>query len=369
VERLRWLLAAAIAALACHLAVQPTTPIDLALPFLALLVTLLAWASYPPAMIAVPLLIAAELALPDETMRLFAFGAVMAAVVGVAMRGREDLSPLPTAMNLRRGEGTHSFLRSRSAPPAGAPLIAVAAILLLRWIPLHDVLIGRELFLLAVAVAIVLVLGRTPFAIMIAVIAALVTPAVPLRTLAFPLLVLAVATAARTFGMPALRLAWPSTIVVAFAVLFFAWSGVVARAFPYFLNQATAPKERIRVTQALAPSDSVTLDVPQGARSLIISGANVARLRGGAPLGRIEPGGLALRIGDAADWGCLRREQFHASRNPLPRDPAGTIRGYGYNAWLDGAGRVALPAGARQIRVIADAALPPNAALQVEGFE
>lgn len=252
---------------------------------------------------------------------------------------------------------------------ACAPIVTVATILLLRWIPLHGVQLGRELFLLVIAVAIVFVLGRTPFAIAIAVMTALVTPAVPLRTLALPLLVLAIATAARTLGMPELKWTWPSTVIVAFVVLFFAWSGVVARAFPYFLRQVTKPRERVTVTQALAPNESVMLDVPQGARSLVISGANVARLRRGAPLGRIEPGGVALRIGDAADWGYSRREQFYAAHNPLPRDPAGTIRGYGYEAWLDGAGRVALPAGARQIRVIADATLPRDAALQVEGFE
>ena len=49
--------------------------------------------------------------------------------------------------------------------------------------------------------------------------------------------------------------------------------------------------------------------------------------------------------------------------------PAGTIRDYGYAAWIDGAGRVALPRGARTIRVTADAALPADASLQVEGFE
>jgi hypothetical protein len=53
----------------------------------------------------------------------------------------------------------------------------------------------------------------------------------------------------------------------------------------------------------------------------------------------------------------------------LPRDPAGHIREYGYAAWLDGAGRLPLPPGTRTIVVTVDAALPPGALLQVEGFE
>ena len=368
-ERFRWLLAAAIAALAGHAAVLHTTPIDRALPFLALIVTLLAWASYPTAMVALPLLIVAEVALPDETTRLLAFGVVLAAAVAVAIVGPAAGRPYRRLPAGSTSSAPPASGRRYGRPAAGATMVAVAAILVLRWIPLHGVQLGRELFLLVIAVAIVFVLGRTPFAIAVAVVTTLLTPAVPLRTLALPLLVLGIATAARTLGMPEWKWTWPSTVVVAFAVLFFAWSGVVARALPYFTRRIVTPAERVTVTQALAPNESVMLDVPQGARSLVLSGANVARLRRGAPLGRIEPGGIALRIGDAADWGYTRREQFYAAHNPFPRDPAGKIRGYGYDAWIDGAGRVALPAGARQIRVTADAALPRDAALQVEGFE
>jgi hypothetical protein len=344
VNSFRWVLAAALSALACQLAVVHATPIDRALPFLAVLTTILATLSYPSVMLGVPLLILAEIAIPDEGMRLMAFGMVMAVAIAVSPASR-----------LRDG---------RLA--AGVPLVAI---LLLRWIPFGDVLFGRELFLLAVALLIFLVLDSTPFAMAVAVLTVLVTPAVPLRTMAVPLLILSAAFAARVFGLPQIVLAWPSRVVVAFVILFFSWSGVVARAFPYFLLRANEPRERIVVAQALGPGRTVTLDVPEGAESLIVSGANVARLRRGVVLGRVEPGGLVIRIGDAADWGSLRREQFHDARNPLPRDPAGRIRGYGYSAWLDGAGRVALPVGLRQIRVIADAALPANAALQVEGFE
>ena len=333
-DRLRWVLAAAISAYACHLAVHHATPIDRALPLLGVLATLLAAATYPAVMLAVPLLILAEIAIPGEEMRLLAFGAIFA--IGLIGRIR----------------------------PIG---LTVVLVVLLRWIPLDSVLLGRELFLLALAVLIVLVLGSTRFAVAVAVITALITPAVPLRTLALPLVVLFVCIAARVFGMPKIELRWISSIALAFVTLFFAWSGIVARAFPYFLRKAARPMPRVEIAQALPPRADVTFEVPPNARALIVSGANVARLRRGTPLARV--GDAHVRIGDAADWGYMRRDQFYASRNPLPREAAGQIREYGYAAWVDGAGRVALPAGTRSVRVIVDASLPADAALQVEGFE
>jgi hypothetical protein len=248
-------------------------------------------------------------------------------------------------------------------------LIALLAILLLRWIPFSEVRLGREIFLLVIAALIVLVLDRTPFAVVLAVIAVLITPAIPLRTLLLPVAVLFVAILAKVFGMRRVALTWSSTIVLAFVMLFFPWSGVVARAFPYFLQRPRPMMLREPVRQALSANTTITLEVPEGATSLIVSGANVARMMRGTPLGRIEPGGRIVRIGDAADWGALRREFFYATRNPLPRHPAGQLRGYGYSAWVDGAGRVALPPHARTIVVTGDAALPPGASLQVEGFE
>ena len=370
-ENLRWIAAAALSAYACHLAVHHATPIDHALPFLALAVTLLAWLSYSEVMLGVPLLIVAEIAVADETQRLLLFGAVVAVAVMLASGAPASSRPL------RRH-------------PAGAPVVAVVALLLLRWIPFDSVQYGREVVLLALAIAIVIVLGRTPFAVAVAVIVSLVTVTAPLRTLAIPLAVLLVASVARTFGMPALRLVWPSTIVLAFVMLFFAWSGVVARAFPYFLRRATPERPRIAVNHALEPNRSMTYDVPDGATHLIVSGANVANFRRGAILGRVvgwqppvdgrhETSApdcrlpavhcIDVRIGDVADWGYIRRGAWHKAHNPLPRRTAGKVRDYGYDAWLDGAGRIPLPPGARTIRVTADGALPPHASLQVEGFE
>ncbi len=341
-NRLQWIIAAALSALACQLCVQHDTPIDHALPLLAVAVTFAAAASYPSVMTGVPLLVLSEIAIADFGVRYLVFGLIVAgAVAGCGMR----------------------------VARASAPVLAIVAIVVLRWIPLSEVRVGRELFLLAICAAIVFVLGRSPFAVMVAVVTALITPAIPLRTLAVPLLVLVVAVIARTFGMPRWKLTWPSAMVVAFALVFFAWSGLVARAFPFFLRRAVPELPRHPVTVALKPRESLTLEVPENTRSLIVSGANVAELRRGAELGFLEPGAIPIRIGDAADWGAFRREQAYGSRNPLPHDFAGRVRGFGYTTWIDGAGRIPLPSNARTIHVTAAASLPADAALQVEGFE
>jgi hypothetical protein len=360
-ENLRWIAAAALSAYACHLAVHHTTPVDSALPLLAVAVTFAAWLSYPAVMLGVPMLIAAEIALPDERMRLLAFGAIVAASLTVAnvAFSREKARDSP---------GAGLILSSRD-DTTRAVSVALIAIVLLRWIPLEDVLWGRELILLILATAIVMVLGRTPFAVAVAVLVVFFTPAMPLRTLLVPAAVLLVAAAARTFGLPAWRLTWPSSVALGFVLLFFAWSGIVARAFPYFLRPFEPERERFHIRHALPASESRSYEVPDGARALIVSGANVARFRRGAVLGTIDPGGVKVRIGDAADWGYLRRDAWRRAHNPLPRDSAGKVRDYGYGAWVDGAGRIALPRGARTIRVTAASSLPAGASLQVEGFE
>ncbi|HYO79351.1 MAG TPA: hypothetical protein VE010_22995 [Thermoanaerobaculia bacterium] len=360
-NQFRWILSAAISAYACHLAVHHATPIDRALPLLAVAVTFCAAVSYPAVLLGVPLLVGVSIIEPDDRVRLLAYGAVIAAAFAVALAHRQQSDDAHAPFIARQ--------RRRSWSTLG---MTVSAIVLLRWIPFADVQLGRELFLLGACAAIVFVLKRTPFAIAIAVLTALFTPAVPLRTLAIPLLVLVVAMAARAFGMPRFELVWPSAMVLAFALLFFAWSGVVARAPGYFLKRASLDVHRHQVAVALAPRESLELDVPEHAASLIVSGANVAHLRRGAVLGRIDAAGhdpIDVRIGDAADWGAMRREQAYGSRNPAPRNPAGRIRGFGYNAWVDGAGRVALPPGARFIRVTGADSLPAGASLQVEGFE
>lgn len=347
-------MAAALSAWACQLAVQHATPIDRALPLIAIAVTLLAAISYPAVMIGVPLLVLIEIApVIDEGSRLLAMGIVVSGALGTVVSG---------ALGAAGASWRRRTLNSQ--------LITVIAIVLLRWIPLANVEPIRELFLIGVALAIVLVLGRTPLAVTIAVATALITPAVPLRTLAVPLLVLFVAVLARSFGMPRVQWTWPSTIVLGFVMLFFPWSGIVARAFPYFLQRAQPSRvtEETWVGRALPANETLTLEVPANARALIVSGANVAKMRSGAVLGRIEPIGV-VRIGDCSDWGYMRREHFYDTHNPLPRTAAGRVHDHGYAAWVDGAGRLPLPPGTRRIVITADAALPPGASLQVEGFE
>jgi hypothetical protein len=78
-----------------------------------------------------------------------------------------------------------------------------------------------------------------------------------------------------------------------------------------------------------------------------------------------------ITIGDIADFGFTRREQFFASRNPLPRFSPGEIRDYGANAWIWGAGRSAIACAAdiRSLRVVAAPNLPPQSHLQIDSVE
>ena len=107
-----------------------------------------------------------------------------------------------------------------------------------------------------------------------------------------------------------------------------------------------------------------TIDVPPDAHAIIVSGANVQRLPCGTILGTLNG-----RPVTAPDWGFMRREQFFASRNCYPHDPAGRIRDYGWSAWIDGAERIGLPHGTRTIRIEVSPRLPKEATLQVEAFE
>ena len=106
------------------------------------------------------------------------------------------------------------------------------------------------------------------------------------------------------------------------------------------------------------------LDVPPDARAVILSAANVSRLKPGTVVGSIN--NAPLRIGDVADWGFLRREHHHASRNRIPNNPAGEVRDYGHAAWIDGAARFPVRG---SVVVTASRALPANARLQIESFE
>src|SRR6185295_16627471 len=161
--------------------------------------------------------------------------------------------------------------------------------------------------------------------VMIAILAAFFTPAIPLRTVALPYLAAIVAPLFRRERADVLAAA-----VIAALVALFPWSGVVARGLPFVLRRTKDEKPRMEIRVSLAPSRSFDVWIEPPAESLILSGANVSRLPRGTILGWIEPGHVALRLGDLADWGYMRRPHFYSSRNGVPRNPAGKIRDYGY---------------------------------------
>lgn len=353
---------------------QPT-PIDAALPVVALILAFVAWlvresAAFYAVACAVPVLIGVSIAAPDERTRLVAFGLIAAAAFGGALYGVEWMS---------------------SARAAG---FALAAVAIIRWIARERVEQRRELLIAIGCVLITLACRGRNLGIALAVLAALVTPAIPVRTVAIPYIaafVCWIAFIARSVQRvasrdseerveeparrsllavrsPSVVVEAVSTIVIAAVVLTFPWSGVAARALPTFWRAQPAG-ERIPLNWALVPGQSVWLDLPSGADALVVSGANALDFRGGRVIGRIDPGATPIRIGEVADWGYARRDQFWKSHNSLPKNPAGSIRDYGYDAWIDGAGRVPLPAGVVRIRITAERSLPADARLQVEAIE
>jgi len=356
----KWLaaiVAAAISAWACGAVAQHGTPIDDALPVIAVIVTAIAALTFPAIELAVPLLIGGEIVIADERLRLLWFGLVLGIAFGAALFGIRD-----------SGFAIQTAAESRIPNPESRSIaITIGAIVLLRWIPLRNVLVLRELVLLAIAIAIVAALRWRATGVAIAVAAAVFTPAFPLRTLGFPIAVLIAAAILRQVGMPRLRGDVLASFAICVMLLFFAWSGVFARALPLALTGLPQKTARTPIRMALAPGQSITLDVPPNAHALVVSGANIARVRRGTMAGTI--GATVVRVGDIADWGFLRREHFYASRNTLPPSPAGELRDYGQSAWVDGAARVAIPRNARTLRVSAAANLPSNARLQIESFE
>jgi hypothetical protein len=343
------------AGVACWSSVQFATPIDRALPFFGVIVAVLGWAAGRPSIAtAVAVLIACEMLFSDEPTRLLAIGIVMAAAFAFSV--------------LERGAGVSPARGVSSGRDARSPLvITTCAILVLRWIPFENVVLWRELIVLAGALLIVAVMPRSPLAIAIAVTTGLFTPAWPSKTLALPFVVAAlVAVLARRLKPEGGGVA--AALQVALMVTFFPWSGLVARGRFAFTDPPRVG-DRAEIRYSLKPGESVAISIPDDAVALIISAANVPRLRRGTPLGRIESIGMRLNIGDASDWGFMRREHFFASRNGFPHNPAGRIRDFGWATWIDGAGRVLLPRGVKAITITADPKLPAEARLQVEAIE
>ncbi|HKO01635.1 MAG TPA: hypothetical protein VJ032_08085 [Thermoanaerobaculia bacterium] len=415
-----WLLAAAASAYACFVAVPGTTPIDRALPLVALLVTLLAWSAESMAVqIAVPLLIVAAIAVPDERLRLLTYGVIVAAAF------------------------------ARSLFSAAAIPVAIAGIALLRWIPLDSVVVWREALILVGALLVLRFTRSVPAAVLVAA----ATPLFPLKALAFPFLIAALAAwlprrfrvwavvgfavlvvFARYSFVPMLvaaavamletegglivrppgsavpqsgRTISPPSVLLLLLVVLFPWSGAAIHALPpallavvaaiaivgrvspivaaaggltlLFCMPAMTTFDRTNVDTALKPSQSLTIDVAPSRRVVVTaSGANVSSMRNGV-LGTIEAldakqhviATRPIAIGDVADWGFMRREHLFASRNRLPRDPSWRLIGYGAESWFTGAGRVTIdaPRHIETLRITADPSLPRIAALQIESVE
>jgi hypothetical protein len=414
-----------------------TTPIDADLPLVIALVLVCAWVARgtrwsAAVQCAVPLLIVVMMTLTNERTRLFGYGVVVAAAYGI------------TAV---ASAGSAERRRPAGWPGGVSPpyiVLTVVGIVLLRWIPLRDVRVIRELVVLAGSIALLFAMprrrdaagpaGETP-AFLIAVLAVAVTTPVRAGAMTFfpfavALLVLvcrglaiswsrgnrsdADGETARlgdrmSLAVAALLLVCAffaryslATVYVAAAIVFFVpvidrlrpltyaaamvvfalwpWSGIVARALPLVRNYEPPSGETRPIAVALASAESLPIPVPPHVREVVVttSGAQVARFRSGRVIGAIEATDLRgrvtmrpIRIGDVADFGFARREQFFGSRNPLPRFSPGEIRDYGASAWVWGAGRtkITCTSDIATLRVVAAADLPPQSHLQVDSVE
>jgi hypothetical protein len=369
---------------------------------------------------AVPLLIVAMMTLADERTRLLAYGVIVALAYGatvIAVYATERWRPA-------------GWLGGVSPPEIALTVVGIA---LLRWIPLHDVRIVRELVVLAGSVALLFAMprrrdaagpaGGTP-AFLIAVLA--VAVATPVRSglmtfLPFALALLVVglrsvgifsrissrnlaslAVAATLLLCACFARYSLATVYVASAIVFLVplidrirplsyaaaiaifalwpWSGIIARALPIARNYAPLVGEVQPVSRTLAAGESLPIAMPPHVRDVIVTtyGGYIERLRSGHVIGAIEAtdqrGRVTvrpIRIGDTADFGFMRREQFFASGNPLPRFSPGEIGDYGANAWVWGAGRTTVSCASDivSLRVVAAAGLRAQSRLAVESVE
>jgi hypothetical protein len=404
-----WLLAGVASAYACALVVPAATPIDRALPLVAIAMTLLAWSAESSAVqLSVPLLIVTGIGVPDERLRLLLYGAIAAAAFA----------------------GTYVSARVDQFRAAAA--IVIAAFALLRWIPLTGIVYWREAITLAGALLVLRVTRSIPAAVLTAA----ATPLFPMKALAFPFLLAALAAllpqrfrlfAAIAFAalVPFARYSFaplliaaalamlcgvseaPARIIALLLIVLFAWSGAAVHAMPpiflaivigialigrlspivaavgglalIFCLPVTTRFDKMPVDTALAPSQSLLYDVAPSRRIVVTaSGANVLSMRDGA-LGTIEVldgkrnviASRAIAIGDVADWGFMRREHLFTSRNRLPRDPSWRLIGYGAESWFTGAGRITVdaPQHIEAVRITASPSLPRASSLQIESIE
>jgi hypothetical protein len=398
--------------------VLTTTPIDAHLPLVIALVVACAWAARGTGwsaaiQCAVPLLIASMMTIADERTRLMAYGIIVAAALAVAVAVTANE---PERWRLAGWPGRACPERSRRISPPMV-VLAIVGVILLRWIPLRDVHVVKELIVLIGSIALLFAIrrrdaaepsGGTP-ALLCVLLLAVVTPIPPGKMALLPVIVALLVFVTRrvpqvaiaafflicaffaryslatlyiavaiVFLMPLLNRVKPLTYATAVAIFaLWPWSGVIARALPVVRNYEPAVGDVRPVGVALAPSEAKTIDVPPYARHAVVtmSGGQMARLKRGRVVGTIEAtdarGNKTTRsivIGDIADFGFTRREQFFASRNPLPRFSPGEIRGYGATAWVWGGGRTAIASTTemKTLRVIAAPNLPHDAHLQID---
>lgn len=393
-----------------------TTPIDAHLPLVIACVLACAWAARgtgwsAAVQCAIPLLIVAMMTIPHERTRLLAYGVIVAATFAMAAAAWERGRP------------------ARISPRE--VVLATAGIVLLRWIPLRDVHVVKELIVIGGSIALLFAMPRHDFSVsavaaaggtpalpgaparlLAVLVVAAVTPMPPGKMALLPLTVAALVfvtrrvpqvavaavllvaacfaryslatvyvAAAIVFLVPLLDRLRPLTYAAAMVVFaLWPWSGIIARALPIVRNYEEPAGDVRRVAIALAPAEALPIAVPAHVRHVVVttSGAQMARFKPGRIIGTIEATDVRGRtttrqitIGDTADFGFTRREQFFASRNPLPRFSPGEIRDYGANAWLWGAGRtaVACPADIASLRVVAAPNLPPQSHLQIDSVE
>ncbi|MEA2336186.1 MAG: hypothetical protein QOE82_193, partial [Thermoanaerobaculia bacterium] len=115
-----------------------TTPIDAHLPLVIALVLACAWAARGTGWSgivqgAVPMLIVAMMTIADERTRLMAYGIIVSAAFAAAVCATER----------RRPAGWPGGV----SPPT--VVLAVVGVILLRWIPLRDVHVVKELLVIA----------------------------------------------------------------------------------------------------------------------------------------------------------------------------------------------------------------------------
>ena len=355
-----WIAAGLLSFWACTCLGIHTTSIDRALPWIALIVTIIAWLGESTAVLcAVPLLIGCAVSFSDDRTRLFGYGAIVAVAFCGAML---NVSAQCAVRGAKNGTSALSFPRAAGFAIAGTALI--------RWIAREHFQFFREAILLALVIAVVAVAKHAPIGIALSLLAALYTPAIPFRTLLVPVLFMIVAAALRPLSTQHSALSTLnsalSTLIIAIVLTLFPYSGIVART-PRYLRYGKPATNRVNLYWAMRPGQSHDFEVPAEAHALILSLSHGENLRGMTVIGQV--GDRELHAGDLADWGFARREQWWRAKNRLPRHAAGLIRGYGYDGWVDGAVRVEIPRDARTIRVSVDPNLPPPALLQLEAFE